>query len=262
MTPDFETLEFTVADKIARITLNRPDAANGLNLQMSEELRQAAVLCDTNPTIKAVVLTANGRFFCAGGDLKAMVSFGDAVGQNVKTLADNLHMAISTFSRMAAPLIVAVNGMAAGAGFSLAVTGDYVIASDKAAFTMAYTKAGLSPDGSSSYFLPRLIGLRRTQDLMLTNRMLSSQEALEWGAISRVVEAEALMPAAMELAQNLAAGSLRSHAIVKKLLLASFGNGLETQMEIEGRYISQCASSADGQEGLAAFSEKRAPKFE
>lgn len=261
MSQKFNTLELTIKKHVAQITLNRPDSANGLNLQMSQELRLAAQLCDTDSSIKAVLLTANGRFFCAGGDLKEMVSYGNQAASHVKNLADNLHMAISNFSRMSPPLIIAINGMAAGAGFSLAVSGDYVIASESAAFTMAYTKAGLSPDGSSSYFLPRLIGLRRTQDLMLTNRILTSHKALEWGLVSQVVESDDLHSSAMELAQKLASGSLASHSIVKKLLLCSFNNSLETQMEIEGRYISQCVGSADGQEGIMAFSEKRAPKF-
>lgn len=257
----FEILEFAIKNHVAQIILNRPHSANGLNLQMSQELRLAAQLCDADTSIKAVVLTAKGRFFCAGGDLKEMVSYGDQAASHVKNLADNLHMAISTFSRMAPPLIVAINGMAAGAGFSLAVSGDYVIASESSAFTMAYTKAGLSPDGSSSYFLPRLIGLRRTQDLMLTNRVLNGQEALDWGLVSKLVKGDDLQSSAMELAQQLASGSLQSHSIVKKLLLITFSNSLETQMEIEGRYISQCVKSADGQEGITAFSEKRAPKF-
>lgn len=261
MSQKFETLEFSIKKRVAQITLNRPNSANGLNLQMSQELRMAARLCDSDTSIKAVLLTANGRFFCAGGDLKEMISYGNQAASHVKNLADNLHMAISNFSRMAPPLIVAINGMAAGAGFSLAVSGDYVIASESAAFTMAYTKAGLSPDGSSSYFLPRLIGLRRTQDLMLTNRILTSQEALDWGLVSQLVESGDLQSSAMELAQKLASGSLQSHAIVKKLLSCTFSNSLETQMEIEGRYISQCVESADGQEGITAFSEKRAPKF-
>ena len=258
---DFETIVFEKKGSIAVITLNRPKAANGLNSALSSELAQAAKLCDNDTSIKAVILTGNGRFFCAGGDIKEMANAGDNVGEAVKQLADNLHVGISVFSRMDAPLIIAVNGMAAGAGFSLAITGDFVISSDEAKYTMAYTKAGLSPDGSSSYFLPRLVGLRRAQDLMLTNRMLSAEEALDWGLVSRVVPAGQLMNEAMNMAETLAAGSLGSHAAVKSLLLSSFNNSLETQMELEGREISRRAASADGREGITAFTEKRPPKF-
>jgi len=261
MSIKLKTIEFEQDRQVAVITLNRPDAANGLNAQLAADLKKGAKFCDNTDTIRAIVLTANGRFFCAGGDIKFMSGQGDNIAAAVKGLADDLHLAISTFVRGSKPLIIAVNGMAAGAGFSLAVTGDIVIASDQAAFTMAYTKAGLSPDGSSSYFLPRLVGLRRAQDLMLTNRKLSAQEAFEWGLVTRLVPADELMPSAMNLAHDLASGSKGANAAVKKLLLTSFNNSLETQMEIEGREISARAASPDGREGITAFVEKRPPDF-
>lgn len=258
---NLQTIDFKIADRIAIITLNRPDAANGVNLQLAEELDYCAKQCAGDSAVKAVILTANGRFFSAGGDVKEMASYGDKVGPKIKQLADSLHCAISTFARMDAPVITAVNGMAAGAGFSLAITADYVIASDTSSFMMAYTKAGLSPDGSSSYYLPRLIGLRRTQELMLTNRNLKADEALDWGLVSETVPSEALMDRAMELAKGFAQGPLESNAAVKKLLLTSFTHDLETQMDIESEHISRCAMSADGREGVAAFMAKRSPVF-
>jgi len=261
MTIELETIKFEKDGRVAVITLNRPDAANGLNAQLAADLKTAAKFCDNDDKIRAVLLTASGRFFCAGGDIKFMSRQGDNLGNAIKGLADDLHMAISTLSRSTKPLIIAVNGMAAGAGFSLAITGDIVIASDKAAFTMAYTKAGLSPDGSSSYYLPRLVGLRRAQDLMLTNRMLSADEALDWGLVTRIVPAEDLMTESLKIAHDLAQGSLSSHGAVKELLMMSFSNGLETQMELEGRKIAACAASDDGREGIAAFVEKRSPDF-
>lgn len=257
----FEALTFRQEGPVGIITFNRPKAANGLNAQTGQELRRAAKLCDMSDDIRTVVVTGSGRFFCAGGDIKEMFAHGDNVQGAIKNLADDLHMAISTFSRMKKPVIMAVNGMAAGAGFSLAVSGDLVVASETAAFTMAYTKAGLSPDGSSSYFLPRLVGLRRAQDLMFTNRTLSAQEALDWGLVTQVVKSDDLMSSVMELAQNLASGSASANAAVKTLLLSSFDNSLETQMEREGRMIAANAASPDGREGIAAFVEKRSPNF-
>ena len=257
-----ETLDFKIVDRVAVITLNRPKSANGINYQLASELAHVAKLCDSDSTVKSVLLTGNGRFFSAGGDIKEMASHGDDVGVKIKELADRLHEAISTFSRMTAPLVIAVNGMAAGAGFSLSITGDIVIASEKASFMMAYTKAGLSPDGSSSYYLPRLIGIRRAQELMLTNRQLSAEDALEWGLVTEVVGEDELFERAMSVATMLAEGSARSNYVVKKLLLSSFNNSLETQMEIEGREISNCAGSNDGREGIAAFVAKRKPVFE
>jgi 2-(1,2-epoxy-1,2-dihydrophenyl)acetyl-CoA isomerase len=258
----YETLLVDRRGKIVIITLHRPGDANCLNGQMAAELASAAAHCDTDSSVRAVVLTASGRFFCAGGDVKAMAGFGGDTATNMKRLADDLHRAISAFSRMRAPLIVAVNGTAAGAGFSLAVTGDIVIASETSTFTMAYTAVGLSPDGSSSYFLPKLIGLRRTQELMFTNRKLSASEALDWGVATSVAPPDKLMEAALQAADYCAAGSADSHSIVKKLLLDTFGNSLETQMEIEGRHIARCAATVNGQEGIRAFAEKRPPRFQ
>jgi 2-(1,2-epoxy-1,2-dihydrophenyl)acetyl-CoA isomerase len=168
---------------------------------------------------------------------------------------------MSSFARMSAPVIVAVNGTAAGAGFGLAVCGDLVVASEGAKFTMAYSKIGLSPDGGASYFLPRLIGLRRTQELMFTNRVLSAQEACDWGLVNQVVGPDELMAVAGKLANELAVGSLGSHAAIKRLLCDSASNSLETQLELEAQCISINADSADGREGVSAFLEKRAAEF-
>ena len=256
----YETIQFDQTGPVTRITLNRPAAANGLNDAMTRELAHAAVRCDV-PGTKVVLLTAAGRFFCAGGDLKAMAASPLGPGPFVKGIADDLHRALSTFARMDAVLITAVNGVAAGAGFSLAIGGDLVLAASSASFTMAYTRAGLSPDGSASYYLPRLVGVRRTQDLMLTNRKLSAAEALDWGLVNYVVDDAELAGRADALAAEIAAGAGGSHASVKKLLLATFDNGIETQMELEGRLIAANADSADGREGIGAFLGKRAPKF-
>ncbi|PRC49000.1 enoyl-CoA hydratase, partial [Mycobacterium sp. ITM-2017-0098] len=141
------------------------------------------------PATKVVVVGGAGRFFCAGGDLKDFAS-APSRGRHIKGVADDLHRAISTFARMDAVVITAVNGTAAGAGFSLAVTGDLVLAAQSASFTMAYTRVGLSPDGSASYHLPRLIGIAKTKQLMLTNRSLSAEEALQWGLVTEVVADE------------------------------------------------------------------------
>jgi 2-(1,2-epoxy-1,2-dihydrophenyl)acetyl-CoA isomerase len=162
---------------------------------------------------------------------------------------------------MDAVLIVAVNGIAAGAGFSLAIAGDLVLAGSSASFTMAYTRAGLSPDGSSSFYLPRLVGLRKSQELMLTNRTLSAAEASAWGLVTDVVEDSDLLNRADALATQVASAAKKSNAAVKKLLLMTYGNGLEEQMEIEGRSIAECANSADGREGIDAFVAKRRPEF-
>ncbi|MEO8298881.1 MAG: enoyl-CoA hydratase-related protein [Burkholderiales bacterium] len=259
--PDYTTI--TVGDEAAVriITLNRPDQANGINHAMARELAHAAAACEAAPGLKAVVFTGAGRFFSAGGDVRAMAAFGERLPAEIKLLADDLHRAVSTFSRMRVPLVAAVNGIAAGAGMSLAVAADLVVACEEASFTMAYSGVGLSPDGSSSYFLPRLVGLRRAQELMYTNRRLTAAEALDWGLVNRVVPQAALMDEVRAMVGQLTQGSPESNAGIKQLLLASFGNGLETQMELEGRQISACAGTVNGQEGVTAFVQKRRPDF-
>ena len=162
---------------------------------------------------------------------------------------------------MDAPTIAAINGTAAGAGFSIAISADVVISTKSAKFVMAYTNAGLSPDGSSTYFLPRRIGDRRARELMLTNRVLSAEEALDWGLINKIVDQKNLSTTTRELAEEFASGPTLAYGKVKNLLNASFDNGLETQMELETRGISDMARSSDGREGIQAFLNKRKPNF-
>ena len=171
----YQALKFEIEGPIATITLHRPDAANSLNLQMGDELLAVANHCGSNRDIRAVILTAEGRMFCAGGDI---AGFADAenTGELLRALTTSLHGAIARFQRMDAPLIVAVNGVAAGAGMSLALTGDIILAAESAKFTMAYTGIGLSPDGSSTFFLPRLVGPLKAKELMLRNPVLTAAD--------------------------------------------------------------------------------------
>lgn len=259
---EFECIIFEKQDAIARIVLHRPDAAHGLDSQMAGELKQAARLCENDPQLKAVTLTASGRFFCAGGDLREMLSHGDAIGDAAQALADDFHEAIASLARMQATLIVAVNGVAAGGGFSLSLIGDIVLAAESASFTLAYTRAGLSPDGASSYFLPRLVGLRKAQEMMLENPTLSAAQACEAGIVTRVVADAELQAESARLAAKFASGARLANAYVRKLLLASATNDLESQMVLEGQLLSRSAGSPDGREGITAFFEKRKPEFE
>jgi 2-(1,2-epoxy-1,2-dihydrophenyl)acetyl-CoA isomerase len=256
---EYQMIRLEQSGPIARITLDRPDAANGMNDIMTRELAEAAALCDNDAT-KVVVLTGSGRFFCAGGDLKSFAT-APSRGRHIKGVADDLHRAISTFARMDAVLITSVNGTAAGAGFSIAVAGDIVLAAESASFTMAYTKVGLSPDGSSSYFLPRLIGVTKTKELMLTNRTLSAEEASQWGLVTQVLPDDELAAATDQFAAQMAATASGSNGAIKALMLATFSSGLEEQMELEGRFIAKRAESADGREGVDAFMAKRKPEF-
>jgi 2-(1,2-epoxy-1,2-dihydrophenyl)acetyl-CoA isomerase len=255
-----QRLRFELKEGVATLTLDRPKA-NGIDLEMGRALMHAAIRCHEDPDVRAVVLTGAGPMFCAGGDLKSFAGFGKELPAALLELTTYLHAATSRLARMRAPLVVAVNGTAAGAGMSLAVAGDLVLAAESASFTMAYTAAGLSPDGSSSWLLPRLIGMRRTQELMLTNRALSAREAAEWGLVTRVVSDAALQAEAAALAGRLAQGPTRAFGIVKSLLAETFQTAYEAQLEHEARGIAAMAGTPDGQEGIRAFLEKRPARF-
>jgi 2-(1,2-epoxy-1,2-dihydrophenyl)acetyl-CoA isomerase len=257
----FETLLFDVVDGVARVTLNRPTAANAMNPQMAAEIAELAVICDDDPAIRAVLITGAGRFFCAGGDLGVFAAAGDSSRSLLKKMAGDLHMGLSRLARGHAPVIAAVNGTAAGAGLSLVVACDLAVAGESTAFTMAYTRAGLAPDGGSTFFMPRRIGDRRTRELMLTNRVLNATEALEWGVVNQVVPDAELVDRAETLARELAAGPTLAYGAVKTLLSGSFEQSLETQMELEARSIAELSVSDDGREGIAAFLEKRHAQF-
>ncbi len=259
---ELKTLLFDKRDGVARVTLNRPEAANALDRTMAGELMQVAIECDEDPAVRCVVITGAGsRMFCAGGDLRAFVEAGERGPVLVKDMTTNLHAAISRFARMNAPVVAAVNGTAAGGGFSLMCSCDLVIAVASASFTMAYTRAGLSPDGSSTFYLARLVGLRRAYEMALTNRVLSAAEALEWGLINRVVPDADLAKEVDALAAQLAAGPTAAFGVTKRLLLDGAAESLETQLERESRGIAAMLGHRDGQEGVKAFLAKRKPSF-
>jgi len=199
--------------------------------------------------------------FCAGGDLKAFAAQGNRVSSYMKEVTQVFHAAISRFNWMDAPVVGAINGTAAGGGLSLALATDLAIAAENAKFTLAYTKVGLVPDGGSTYFLARLVGLRRAKEMALLNPVWTAQQALEWGLINQVVADDEVLPAALTLARKLAQGPTRSFGEAKRLILAGATESLESQMERESRAIAAMAGSADGQEGMAAFLNKRVPNF-
>jgi 2-(1,2-epoxy-1,2-dihydrophenyl)acetyl-CoA isomerase len=255
-------VEFELRGHVAYITLNRPDAANALNAEVAKQLDESALRCEENAQIRAVLMTGAGRMFCGGGDLKAFAAQPpEELPAYLKSVTLYFHQAIHRFARMRAPLVVAVNGNAGGGGMSLALAGDIVLAAESARFTMAYTRVGLTPDGSSTYTLPRLIGYRRAIELMLTNRTLSAREAEQIGLITRSVPDAELGKEAEALAQELAQSATRAFGGVKRLLYSSATASLAEQMELETEWIAEMARTRDAHEGIAAFLGKRAPKF-
>ncbi len=258
---EYETLLFDLLDNVATITLNRPQAANALNAGLARDLAKAALRCDVDPAVRAVVITGAGEIFCAGGDLKEFAAQGDELHVHLLDVVADLHTAVSRLRRMGPPVIAAVNGVAAGAGMSLACACDIILAAESARFTMAYTRIGLTPDGSSTYFLPRIVGIKRALEHTLTNRVLSTQEAVDWGIVARAVPNDQLAAEAHDLAAQLAAGPTTALGVAKRLLQDGWTETLETQMEIEGRAIANTARTADAREGIAAFLQKRPPNF-
>lgn len=247
---------------VAIVTLDRPDHGNAIDEALARGLLEVASICDTDAAIRTVLLTGAGRMFCAGGDINAFAAAGDAAPRIVTEQAAVFHGAISRLLRMDKPLVTAINGPAAGAGLSLAAIGDIALAAPEAHFTLGYGAIGFSPDGGASWLLPRLIGLRRTQDLMLTNRRIGAQEAAAIGLVTRVVGVDRLAEEALSLARTLAAGATRAIGRTRALLLDGYGAGPETQMEREARAIATSSGDPEGREGVAAFLAKRPPRFD
>ena len=258
---NYTSIRFDIRDNVAYITLNRPEAANSLNQEMGNDLMRAAIQCSEDPVVRAVVITGVGSVFCSGGDLKEFAAQGENLPYHLKEETTYLHAAISRLRRMDAPVLAAVNGTAAGAGMSLTCACDIVIAAESARFVMAYTRSGLTPDGSSTYFLPRIVGLKRALELTLTNRLLSAKEALEWGIVTRVVPDAELLTQTHALAVQLAAGATKALGAAKRLLETGCTETLETQMEHESQAIAAMAHTTDAMEGIAAFLAKRTANF-
>jgi len=257
----FKTLLFNVQENVAHITLNRPESANAINLELAKDLMHAVMKCDEDPLIRAVLITSAGPMFCAGGDVKRFAEKGENLPYYLKEITTHLHVAMSYLVRMDPPVVAAVHGSAAGAGMSLACACDMTLADESARFTMAYTRVGLTPDGGATYILTRLVGLKRTLELALANRLLSAEEALNWGIVTRVLPEKDLIKEATALAGRLAAGPTKAFGATKRLLQSGLTESFEGQMKNESRSISEMARTADGREGISAFVGKRTPKF-
>lgn len=257
MKTEYQTILYSIENNIAKIILNRPEANNSINLQLAKDLMTVTMRCSEDPEIRAIIITGQGKAFCPGGDLKSFAEEKENLPYLLKDITTHLHAAVSRLTRMDPPSIVAVNGIAAGAGMSLACGGDIVLAAESARFTMAYTRIGLSPDGGASYFLPRIVGLRQAIDLTLTNRLLTADEARDMGIVTRVVPDDELMAQAEDLAATLSASSTKALGAAKRLMYSGFTETLETQLEDESQSLSNMARTPEAQEAIAGFLKKR-----
>ncbi len=259
---DLATIDYEVQDGVAHVRFARPEGANAVNPAFSRDFRAVMLAIEFDDAVRAVSVTAEGKVFSAGGDLKEFHAAGDGLPQLASDMLVDFHGAIYKMNRTPKPFVAGVNGAAGGAGMSLVSAFDLVVCGESAKFTMAYTRAGVTPDGTSSYFVARHVGLRRMLDLTLTNRVLSAAEAEEWGFVNRVVPDGDVDTATAELAQQLADGPSWALGHAKQVVYNGYESTLETAAEFEGVTIAAAMSRHDGREGIAAFVEKRAPEFD
>jgi len=247
--------------EILEIALNRPEVYNALNLDVMVMLSDALASAATDESIKGIMITGKGKAFCAGGDLKWISQQSDDAASTLHRLAPQFHIAIIEIRRMGKPVVAAINGIAAGGGFSLALACDFRVMAESTILRQAYTSSGLSVDGGGTFALPRLVGLARALEIAAFDNPIPASQALAWGLVTKVVPDDRAVDEAMSMLQGLAKSASHSFAWSKKLLTESFNHTLETQLELERQGISDCAGHPNGQEGIKAFIEKRKPVF-
>lgn len=251
-----------VTNGVARITLNRPESSNGMNVEFLQALCEAIMACHGRSDVRVALISGKGKNFCAGGDVHTFASKGAGMPDYLRVATAWLQNAVTGLLRLEAPVIVSVHGFAAGGGgFGLVCAADLVIAADTAKFLAGATRVGMAPDAGVSVTLPRLVGLRRAADIIMNNPMLSAQEARDLGIINRIVPAAELEAASSAWAQELAMGAPRALAAAKRLLWSGVGLGIEACLSEEARTVSELSGTSDAREGLAAVIERRKPVF-
>ncbi|HEX9842638.1 MAG TPA: enoyl-CoA hydratase-related protein [bacterium] len=250
------------AGAVGIITLDRPGRYNALDRTSLHELLEASITLRNDASVRAVLVTGTGDVFCPGADVAWMVTAGDDVSGPLEVGIAYFHGALSRLVRMDKPVITAVNGVAAGGGFSLALCGDLVLARADARFVSAYSRIAVSPDGGLTYFLTRTLGVRRSLELVFTNRELSAQDALDWGLVTRVLPVQDFREAALAVAQELAAGPTQAFARSRDLLYHGLDHDLEAQLERETQHIVASARTQDMRRAVKAFVDKAPQSYE
>ena len=255
-----------VQDGIATMTMNRPQARNALSLDMRQDMRAFLAEIEHDPKVRCIVLKGAGDHFMAGGDVKSFseivkTTTGEERRRQFEHRIHDLHPLVFLMRRMPKPIIASVQGAAAGAGLSFAMACDLIIAADTAFFTLAYINIGTSPDGSGTYFLPRLVGLKKAMEIALLGDRFDAATAKAAGLVNFVVPAATLEAETARLAARLANGPTRAIGNTKRLLNQSLERSMEEQLAAEAVSFADCAASADWAEGVTAFAEKRKPRF-
>jgi 2-(1,2-epoxy-1,2-dihydrophenyl)acetyl-CoA isomerase len=245
----------------ALLTLNRPEAYNAFDLNMIQEVAETLIKLAVDPKVTGVVISGEGKAFCAGGDLRWISQCGERHGPAFHELAARYHQAILEIRRMPKPVVAAINGLAAGGGFSLALACDFRIMEASAVLRQAYTSNGLSMDGGGTFSLPRLVGLAKALEIAAFDPPIDAEKALSWGLVTEVVDNGQARSRAVDMVQVLQKGSLISFAASKRLMTDSFNTPFETQLEKERNLLAWAADQPAGREGIMAFLEKRRQFF-
>jgi 2-(1,2-epoxy-1,2-dihydrophenyl)acetyl-CoA isomerase len=253
---------FTQQGSIGTLTFNRPDVYNAMNPELILAMRDVTTEIAASTTIRALILKGAGKAFLAGGDVGLFYRERDSIVETVKPLGDALHAGIKNIRNMPFPVIAQIQGACAGAGLSVAMAADFAIAAEGAQFNTAYTKIGLSPDGGSTFFLPRYVGMKRAIELTMLAEMFDAKAAADMGIINRVVPPDQLEQEVAKLAERLSNGATQAFARAKKLINQSFVTPIDKQLDDEIAYFAECARTNDFKEGVAAFVEKRKPQFD
>jgi len=256
-----EKVEVKIDEQIAKVFLNRPEVFNAFDIDMIGTFADHIISLAVDDTVKGIVISGKGKAFCAGGDLKWAHDFSRGASAAFHELAGRFHQAIIEIRRMNKPVIAAINGIAVGGGFSLALACDFRVMARSAILRQAYTSNGLCIDGGGTFTLPRLVGLARALEIVAFDKPISSEQALAWGLTTKVVEDGRALEEAVNMYRELAKGSLHSFGWSKQLLTDSFNTSFEAHIERERVGLCSCAAHPDGKEGLQAFIEKRKPVF-
>lgn len=256
-----EPVIFENRQGVAYLTLNRPETGNAIDVPLAASLHRAVRRAEADPAVRCLVLRGEGRMFCVGGDVTVLSAAGEALPELLREILDHLHPAVERLALMDKPVVTAINGPAAGAGVGLAAVGDIAIAEPHAHFTLAYSRIGLSPDAGATWLLPRLIGLRRSQELALTNRRVLAPEAAEMGLITRVAQEQGLQDVVQSTAAALASSASRALGRTKRLLLNAGHTDLGEHLLRECEAIVSQGGSEESREGIRAFAARRRPDF-
>ena len=256
-----EPIRLKKEDGIVEVLLSRPEGFNAFDLDMIELFEKCLISLAMDDSVSVLIISGEGKAFCAGGDLRWALSFPGGLAAAFHELAARYHQAIMEIVRMRKPVVAAINGIAAGGGFSLALACDFRVMAQSAKLRQGYTSNGLCMDGGGTFTLPRIVGLARAMEIVAFDKPISSGQALAWGLVTKVAEDGKVLEEAWKMARELAEGSLYSFGWCKQLLIDSFHTPFESHIERERQGLSSCAAHPDGQEGLKAFLEKRKPKF-